>query len=101
MLMQPAEWRQEKLGNGDIDPILRVKSRMVDLDGHTFQTNPKNWRWHGPNGISYTSTKEPCTMYGNLRMVRMNIYELLCQDLLFLEYYTAFMIEFLVDIQDV
>ncbi len=41
-----------------------------------FQISRGNWRSCGPNGIPYVSTKESCTVYGNLKMVKTSTYKL-------------------------
>ncbi len=75
------------------------RRRMPDLDEQIFQTNQGNWRFYGLNGGFQCIDQGTLyhTWYGNMRMVKMNIYRLWCQDRVFLKYYTAFTIVFLVD----
>ncbi len=98
ILTQPREWRQEQLDDDDIGPILRAKEQDTRPGWADISDQSRELKILWAQGIPYASTKEFCTVYGNLKMVKTSTYKLWCQDLAFLKCYAAFMIVFLVDI---
>ncbi len=85
------KWSHGQFLDDDVRPILRVK----DLDARSGWSDISDQSREVT--ISWAQSKEVCIVSGNLRMVNMKIYKLWCQDLVFLEYCTAFLIEFPVD----
>ncbi len=71
---------------------------MPDPDGQIHQSNWETLRSCGPRGIRCTLTKELFISYGSVRMVKLSASKLWCQNSGFLKYYTAFVIQSLVDI---
>ncbi len=90
MLMQPTEWKQEQLDDDDdnIGPVLRAEQDAwpgwADILDQSRELKILLAQW---DSLHRPRDQGPCIIYGNLRMARMNIYKLWCQDLVFLEYY--------------